>query len=246
MRWPLLISLIVVVIGVSLTRTWTGCYTDTSLYSVVITSLPGTISPAFGVWATRSSSKPWWEEGGTRVLQLRKESLHIVSQKLSLGYKFCKITCNCMCAHKAHCCWHCPWLWVRILVMGSDFSPTSVCGQSPVTCVFPEITAVEHTENETSMTRPWTSLLMRVNKGPPMVDPGSFLLILPTSFGAVSAHPNWVLSLDLSAEARAGSTIMWQGPSVLVSVYSACCKSAAEFSSEPLKPPICLSWPPSQ
>ena len=65
--------------------------------------------PVVGVEAPRSSSKLHCEVGGTGALPLGKELLHIPLQGLSTGTgTLCHHLLPSACAHKIHCCWHCP------------------------------------------------------------------------------------------------------------------------------------------
>ena len=67
-------------------------------------------SPAVGVEAPRSGSKLQYEVGGTGALPLGEEPLSIPLQELST--RKCTLWCRLslvLCAHKVHCCWHCPW-----------------------------------------------------------------------------------------------------------------------------------------
>ena len=99
------------VIGVVVTRAFTGCSAGPPLCSVVVTVLFGAgLLPSCWRRSPRSISELWCEVGRTGALPLRKEPLSLLPPELSTGK--CTLW-RCLSpvvrAHKVHCCWHCPW-----------------------------------------------------------------------------------------------------------------------------------------
>ena len=157
-----------------------------------------------------------------------------------------------------------------LLGQGSDFSPASACGRLTGTDGFPELLEMEAThckqaEIVTVVVGPM-SQYPSCNNRASMGDLGSSLqtllfaacttfLPLQAVFMSQSQSSNQVCPLKpgfpCPASVCTSQGMSWEGecsdghgPSVLLSLSSACCKLAGALSSEPLNLPICPSWSP--